>query len=427
MQLRCVASRLTRFCSRNATTASKDLSKSTADAAVQDSERQHELFIAKDVPLSRESYQKYMEECRAGDSRVLNFPESNADLHLVSVSTVAPFSATDVYKMLNRLKPSLIMLQVRPDQFLKSEVRFDPKDDEEAYIQQLMHSPEKVLPSWETYQRVKTDLLCSGILIGEQRSWKSEAEEDFSHRERLNEELIATASMWAARNQSTPILLADLPEQVYLPHVANSLSLHELREIFRLTCNRRGYAEEDKPVNLFGSMIRAFPDIFLYLTDRYIAAIVRAMLKSRARPIPESWVLFCGHGQTRSLPQYIAREDYTYKLSECMKVPERFSTILRRESVEMLIEKIAMLELLHNSHITVGKSEEIEQLLSKRNVEWIKREVIKDLGTDAVSSKLRLFMGLVNECIEERNRQIRLGVKRRSAEYKSVLLNKLPL
>jgi len=372
-----------------------------------------EVIDSGDVPLSRQQYKSYLQECEHGDAQLFTFPKSNTKLYLIS-SAISSFNPKRFYQLLNKVRPDLLLLQISPFSEVKNSSIIENPEI-------LINSSENILPSEEIYYSIRKHLLSRGMLIGEQQLPNKY---NILHSHRLSKLLQALTSMWAVRN-NVRIALIDIPEMTYKQIIANSLSLREFQNIFDTIAIEHGV---DDKFSLYETAIRCFPDVFLFFSDKYMASVINRLINHCTRSNIKKLLLFCGCGQTRSLKDYIRREGYEYKIENCLKVPERYETLIRRETVDMLIEKIVILEVIMNNNVNERIDEEIYLSdVSQSSLEWIKEEVTKELGAENIDIRMRLFEDLIKKYLNERVEKEKIGNQRRITAMKSKILNAPPM
>eukprot|EP00826_Nyctotherus_ovalis_P026465 TRINITY_DN20667_c0_g1_i2.p1 TRINITY_DN20667_c0_g1~~TRINITY_DN20667_c0_g1_i2.p1 ORF type:complete len:267 (-),score=26.51 TRINITY_DN20667_c0_g1_i2:43-843(-) len=242
---------------------------------------------------------------------------------------------------------------------------------------------------------------------------------------RLSQSLLCLASMWASRN-NTKVALADIPMLTYRKIIANSFSLRELQNMFDTIAIEHGHMMIDR-LSLYETAVRCFPDAFLFFSDKYMTAVVDRLRETFGEinnAKIKKLLLFCGCGQTKSLRHYIERENYKYTIENCLRIPRRYETLLRRETVDMLIEKVAILETIMNPRL----SNEANLLsIQQDSLDWIKDEVTIELGVDKIDMRIMLFRDLLQKYLKEKEKKEKVGHDKRITELKGKILNAPPI
>jgi len=383
--------------------------------------KQNDISVAKDISLNRLDYQTYYNQCVNGDIQKLEFPEQRINLYLTSPSLLdEDINIKNTYKLLNKIKPSTILIQA------SESYKNMQKPNIDHFIQKIYKKPQELIISPDIFAEIKENLLKNMILLGNDIN-PNIIQSNFNTKSyRLSNTIVSVAGIWSLRNKS-PIsnICVDMPLNLYIKNIVNSNSLKEIQLIFDACTINNGYISQ--VYSLFESSVYNYPDIFAYFSDKFMAGAILDLLKTRKNATKnENWLLLCGCCHTKSLSNYIQREDYKYDLKNCLEEPKRFETVIRRETVDMLIEKLAIFEVLSNPHILSQNGEINSQNLSKICMDILRQEVLQELGEKQIKIRENLFIELVKKYERLKSQNIKEGKEKRISELKSHILNQPP-
>lgn len=146
---------------------------------------------------------------------------------------------------------------------------------------------------------------------------------------------IINQSLYQALMGKHKVLLGEMPEILYRRILANSLSLTELKDIFRFLMEKIELMEE--PISFREAAENIFPHIFNLPKDLYETAMLKEAFQAAT-----SIVAFVGIHQYVPIQQYWEGAPYGINYTEATRIPDR----IKGERDEELIEKHALLDSL---------------------------------------------------------------------------------
>jgi hypothetical protein len=233
----------------------------------------------------------------------------------------------NLYRMLNYTKPSKIFLQMRPDDVLPS----NPSEEV---------GPEEVVSSSLFFKDTEEALRKSGFFISDSKI--KVPGNDSLWRDRFSERTSLFASIWAIQHDLDHLELCDVPRKVLYRTISNTLTLMQLQSMFSHVCKTIGakpdaFDEEDVKVPLTVSY-KLSPEVWEKPSIHYIAW---KLIKASNSKNPQT--IFCVTNRETGTK---LEEILDLELSPFNKNPPlRHSSIVRKESSEMVTEKIALLDV----------------------------------------------------------------------------------
>ena len=309
----------------------------------------------------------------------------------------------ELYRMLNYVKPDKIYLQLRSDDVNHRDPSFKV-------------GPEEVIMSPVHYKDSESALKKSGLMISE-KPIKVFGNKDL-WRDRFGERAALFASIWAIQHDLDHIVLADIPRAALYRHLSHSLTLMQLQSMFSTVCKTIGakpdsFEVEDVQVPMTLAY-RLYPEIWDKASVHHLAWVLlndsKKKLKTKA-----GQVLFCvASRETGSRLEQALTED----LPEFTNDHSLFhSSIVRKESPEMVSEKLALLDVFSYGFNIVDKI--AHHHASKRTLDFI-NEIVRierqesnfrmaqrdfDMKTDKLMklylSKLKMYSTMGNQRVEE--------------------------
>jgi len=261
----------------------------------------------------------------------------------------------NIYKMLNYIKPDMIMLQMRPDRILSKIDKYYHRGDKEL-VKKLIRDPWEVQPSLKAKKNIKNLLLKNGFAISSNKLMNEnviQEQEQYElqplHSERLTEQAISMIALWGEQ-KDIQIMISDMPELILIEKLANSLTLLQIRNIFDEVFREFPLNPDWEPRTTIGTAINLFPEIFVHHSDAFLAHSINTYAEMNGKE-NKKLVIFAGYGQTESLPLFLNYDMDRNSLMEVCKVPQRYVTFIQGEdSLEILAEKWCLLSLIINGN-----------------------------------------------------------------------------
>lgn len=310
-----------------------------------------------------------------------------------------------LYRMLNYTKPSSILLQLRPDDI-------NPPNPS------LEVGPEEVIPSVINYNECLKSLKESGFFIG---PTSIRVENRLNHwRDQFSERTSIFSSIWAMQHGLESLHLADIPRSLLYRYLTHNLTLMQLQSMFTIACKTIGakpdtFDVEDVKVPLTVAY-KLYPDVWEKPSVHYFAKnLIKASLDNKNKKV------FCiaQRGIGKKVESLIQNEGKIINTD----VDLFHTSIVRKDSSEMVIEKIALLDnfsyglniwqKIANHHASKRANEFIKEVLNNERAEsnftisqkhYLER---MDLLLKLYLSKLRMYSNLGTLKIEEGRKDLR--------------------
>jgi hypothetical protein len=316
--------------------------------------------------LPRPMYKQFLEKGMIGDAIKL----SHKNLELFVIGTMYDrISPANLYKVLNYVKPDLVLLQMRPDRMLSGIEKYYKKDPE-ILLEKLTRNSYEIQPSYEIKEKMRKMLLDKGFMINSKKSVDDELYKNFksiesNQSERLSNEALSLISLWGEQKDSK-VVLSDMPESIMIERLANSLSLMQIRQMFEEIFTQFPNNPDWEPRTPLGTAINLYPDLFVNPTDAYLAQSIDNLAKIENEKNPNKItkaVAFVGYGQTLSLPFYMNYDLDRNSMTNLMTPPCRFKNLITGEDkLEVLAEKWCLLSLIFNGVEGVQSENKISQM-----------------------------------------------------------------
>lgn len=146
---------------------------------------------------------------------------------------------------------------------------------------------------------------------------------------------IMNQTLYQALMGKQKVLLGEMPEILYRRILANSLTLTELKDIFKFSMQKIEQMKE--PISFKETAENIFPHVFNLPKDLYETAMLKEAFQAAT-----SIVAFVGIHQYVPIQQYWEGAPYGINFTEATRIPER----MQGEKDEELIEKHALLDSL---------------------------------------------------------------------------------
>lgn len=331
-------------------------------------------------------------------------------------STIYIFSqksaGMELYRMLNYVKPDKIYLQLRSDDVNHKHPSFKV-------------GPEEVIMSPVHYKDSESALKKSGLMISE-KPIKVFGNKDL-WRDRFGERAALFASIWAIQHDLDHLVLADIPRVALYRHLSHSLTLMQLQSMFSTICKTIGakpdsFEVEDVQVPMTLAY-RMYPEIWDKASVHHLAWVLLNDSKRKIKNKAEQ-VFFCvASRETGNRLEQVLTEN----LPEFKNDSSLFhSSIVRKESPEMVSEKLALLDVfsyglniidkIAHHHASKRALEFIQEIVNierqESNFRMAQREF--DLRTDKLMklylSKMKMYSTMGNQKVEEGKNELKAEI-----------------
>jgi hypothetical protein len=151
------------------------------------------------------------------------------------------------------------------------------------------------------------------------------------------------AGLWA-NNHGREVHISDIPGALQKYNIASGMHLLEIESIFE---------EVSREANKFDKMSEAAlevcPDLVLHHSDEYLACMINHLSQSH-----RNIFVVCGRGQSKSIPYHLYYNPRAFQsidqiAPEVTNYSEAFGTILRKDTPEIMIDKLSMVNLIMGS------------------------------------------------------------------------------
>ena len=162
----------------------------------------------------------------------------------------------------------------------------------------------------------------------------------FNLTHRLTPEIIATAALWSEQHGQVPIVMGDIPLDLFKYNLINTVPLGELEAVFEKVAFR-SFMDD---VSMMEAALIECPDIMLGLSDEYMASLLNRLSENHS-----NIVTVCGYGQTRSIPHYLRfskQANSPNSVQEVARHREVYQNIVRKDNPEMQVDKLAIIDQL---------------------------------------------------------------------------------
>lgn len=307
--------------------------------------------------------------------------------------------------MLNYTKPSSIMLQLRPDDINPS----SPSSEV---------GPEEVIPSVLNYNECMRSLKTAGFFMNP-TSFKIENRPNH-WQDQFSERTCIFSSIWAMQHGLDSLHLADIPRSLLYRYLTHNLTLMQLQSMFTIVCKTMGakpdcFDDEDNKVPLTVAY-KIYPDAWEVPSVHYFArSLVKASLDNKNKNV------FCiaNRGIGKKVENLIQNKGKMINTD----VSLFHTSIIKRESSEMVIEKIALLdnfsyglgfwEKVAHHHAPKRVNEFIKEVLNTERAEsnftTSQKEYLErsDMLLKLYLSKLRMYSTFGLKKMEEGRKDLR--------------------
>lgn len=244
------------------------------------------------------------------------------------------YSGFNLYKMLNYAKPELVIVQHRPDDFINSEVT------QQSYtkaLESIKKPAHEAISDYNSYKSLLPLLKRRGLYFGSGRIEKI-PEKSFQYFDRIHGVTSLVAGTWCIQHNIKDIVFGDMPRHYITRRLLSSCTLMQYQQMYENIMKTIGASPDIFPrgENEFPIKIayNYYPHIWAESSNTYIAALIRKYSKDYKR-------IFCvlarGHSQVIDLCQ---TNDITFDRN----IPIRHESVVRADSSEMVIEKLALID-----------------------------------------------------------------------------------
>jgi len=324
-------------------------------------------------------------------------------------------SLSNIYKLLNTIRPNIILTQLRPDKILSGISAnitnlTNNKITEEDYINFLIRDPWEIQPSISQKENAKNKLKAYNIFLNYEKNkeirkhieQKQETFIEIKETERISNEALSVMSLWGEQ-KNVKIMACDLPEYLQYEKLANELTVVELQNMFNEIFVQLPNNPDFEPNNSFGCAINLYPDRFLNNSDSIMSQLIhsvskRLQLESINKNNNESnkndigndsnennttkatientivspsnknkMLAFVGYGQTESIPLFLKYNVERSSIKSLLTSPKAYDSILYgKDSLEILVEKWVLIKIIMQGvNIKEGSDTIIDYLIKK--------------------------------------------------------------
>jgi hypothetical protein len=262
-------------------------------------------------------------------SPVLPKPEDSISHFSLNSSSVYIFSqraaGLNLYKILNYIKPSVLCLQLRPDDVL-------PSNSSETL------PAASLVPSVKLYLDLCASLREQGFLLS--RSAAAVSGNQSLHRDRLTDVVSTLSAIWALQNGLASVTLADMPRTLLYRRLSRSLTLMQAQSILAHVSQVIGAQPDtlrpEEPQLPIIVAYKLYPHVFDIHSVRNINRVVVEASKKK------NTVLVVAARETgQRVEKILGKEE-----KEEEKKGMHYQSIIQRESSEMVVEKIALFDVM---------------------------------------------------------------------------------
>ena len=136
------------------------------------------------------------------------------------------------------------------------------------------------------------------------------------------------------------VVLGDMPEVLLRQILGNSLSLDDVKDIFKFVLEQ--IAKSTVPVTMQTATLQYFSHIFLLPKDLYMTAMLRNVMQAS-----NACIAYVGTPHYAPIQNYWQPPPYGVNFSQATRIPKRIAN----ETNEMLIEKQAILDVLLDTRL----------------------------------------------------------------------------
>lgn len=310
-------------------------------------------------PLSRQSYQQHIFQDDVGQIKLLT--KNGSKIYILSQYS----SHLNIYKMLNYVKPSALLLQVRPDDiFYKN---FNITTSVPDYLtNRISYKPADVIPSYSDYEII-TKLAKKSGALWQNGTMQKNTYKPYKLVGRIDAKSVAYSSAWAIHHCLSSVVLGDIPKILLYKYISKHYSLMQLQKIFSGIFRSIGQEpdlidKEEPDVPIMGGY-RLYPDVFVKPSDIYLSCVINELLQNHDK-------IFCvvGKGQAESLYSLLETETPEVNLETMLNQKMRNFSIVRIDSSDMIVDKIAILDTLFHGLDLHSNIKDSKPLLRLRKI-----------------------------------------------------------
>ena len=328
-----------------------------------DSEQSAVMQLEQNGQLPKNYILEAFKATQFGSATKVQLDNSTVTIINSDYSTLNPIT---LYRLLNFVKPDLILLNISPDSILPNFAELYEEDPEQIkFIQGA-----KIQPNSVAFENSAAILRKSGYLLNQNRiSYKQETNRlAYDQLPPITKSLV---SIWSDQ-RGVSLLPAEIPFYVFIKYLSNTLSLIQIQQIFEHVFLNLPQNPDIYPHTSYQACCFFFPDIFQNFKDTYQSALLQN--------IPDSFknILFLSSiGQTMTLP--LLMEMVPLTLTDLVKTPKREGFLMGTDSIEMLMEKAVLLSLLFKG-VEANDASIIKDDSFRMFFRWCVEEEIKETG-----------------------------------------------
>jgi hypothetical protein len=260
-------------------------------------------------------------------------------------------------------------LQVRADEiFYKNFKVMQPFEKLLDY--NLTYSPAEVMPSYSHYLAAQEQITALGYR-GFEASMTPNDNKPYKISSRLTLEAISLACAWGLHSGLKSVVLAEMPIAVQYAHFTRHLSLVQMVQLVSLICAKMGQHPDlisrTEPELPMTAASKLYSDVFLGASDSFAAQVIHS-LASKGGPI----VVLTGTGQHYGLRHFLTSPPQEANLT----LNYRHKSIVRTDSTEAVIDKLALLDAIFNGATSIYKV--IDSSWNYRAIEVIRQLIDED-------------------------------------------------
>lgn len=297
--------------------------------------------------LPKTTYIKYLEKGMLGNAEKITFK----DVEIYFISTIYErIDVVNIFRLLNYINPDMIQVQIKPERIIKNIEMFYAKEN---LVDNLVREAWELQPSIDLKNHNFKKLLDNNILI----TSRAKDEEIISKQknfydlnnfdpDRISVEAVSMISLWAEENKRN-ILISDSPEALMMEKISNNNSLVYIREIFKNSFIQFPNNPDYEPRTIIATATNLYPDIFLNISDAFIANVINQICKMDKEKRPKKIVAFLGYGQSKSIPNYLKFDVERNNIVKIFDNDKRYESVIYGEdTLEILVEKWALLAIM---------------------------------------------------------------------------------
>lgn len=168
---------------------------------------------------------------------------------------------------------------------------------------------------------------------------------------RLSQHALAVAGLWA-NNHGREVHFSDIPSALHKYNIASGMHLLEIESLFE-EVSRTSHKHD----SMTEAALEVCPDFILHHSDEYLACLINHLSQSH-----QNIFVVCGRGQSKSIPYHLYYNPRAFQSIEQIEpevtdFSDVFGTILRKDTPEIMMDKLSMVNLI------MGSKSEAEELV----------------------------------------------------------------